>query len=101
MNTARNQRHGGQPVQISVFNGLFSLTLGQPTTPLGLSSEASPKQLPASSKEDQGGKEDVLSQLKELAALRKAGDIDDQEFELLKAQLIKNSQQAQTESSES
>ena len=100
MAAARKEGQGGQPVQISIFNGLLSLTFGSPATPSALTSKPSSKILAAPSKEDlMDG--DILHQLKELAALRKAGDIDDQEFDLLKAQLIENSRRSQTDPTDS
>ena len=74
-----------QVIQISVFKGLFALTFGNP--------HALPttKRLALPSRYCSNSDEDVLCQLKELVALKKAGDIDEDEFRILKAQLIENS----------
>lgn len=88
MNAARNQNQGGQAVQISIFNGLFALTLGTPQASSALPPGTASKQLPEPFKEVREAEDNVLIQIKELISLREAGEIDDQEFELLKAQLI-------------
>jgi hypothetical protein len=80
-----------QIIQISVFKGLFALTFGNP--------KALPttKQLALPSQDCSNSEEDVLSQLKELVALKKAGDIDEDEFRILKTQLIENSRSLVTD----
>lgn len=97
---ARKQSQEGQAVQISVFNGLFSLTFGHPQNPPALPHESAPKSLPSPSEQDSEDKRDVVCRLNELVALRKAGEIDDQEFEILKAQLIDNSRRINAQQQE-
>jgi len=94
MQVAREQDRGGQPVQISLFNGLLAMTIGMPKGDLALPYDpctADNRSLPTFAHEKTAPKVDVLAQLKELVALRESGDIDDQEYELLKAQLIEDS----------
>lgn len=93
MDAAEKGTIGSNPIQISILNGLFSLSYGKSAAPLERScaSRLKPsKQLSLSPPPPHDVDGDVLGQLKELAALRKAGDIDDQEFERLKARLIEN-----------
>ncbi len=90
MDAARNQNRQGQAVQISVLNGMISLTLGAPNAAPGLPPGSASKELPPPSSDVTVVEPDVLMKLKELVALRKEGEIDDQEFELLKAQLIES-----------
>ncbi len=90
MDAAQKQSRHGQAVQVSIFNGMLSLTLGAPNEASGLPPGRVSKELPPPPHDASGSEPDVLMQLKELVALRKEGEIDDQEFEVLKAQLIES-----------
>ena len=97
MDGSMQPRPHGQAIQISIFKGLFALTVGNPkATPL-LPNTPATKPLALPSQDCSNSDEDVLFQLKELVALKKSGDIDEHEFRILKTQLIENACSLKTE----
>lgn len=87
--TARLQGRGRQAVQISLLNGLVSLTVS-PQSSAGLPQKSYLNELPAASSHDSLPPEDQFQRLKELVALKEAGEINQHEFEIFKADLIDN-----------
>ncbi len=82
------------PFQISVLNGLLTFTYGgrrHPALPPGNpGAEGRPPALPdPGAAPAQGRGPDVISQLRELAALREEGIIDEAEFRKIKQGLLK------------
>lgn len=81
---------GGGPVEISILNGFLTFTYGNHKHMKSLSQRnESIAMLPYAPEHMQP--ENVINQLKELSELKKAGEIDENEFRLLKAKLIENS----------
>ncbi len=88
MDAALQEHRKGHSVQISFLNGFFSLTFGNPQAPKALPPAPTPESLPAppEGKDDQD--KNIVGQLKQLADLRDAGEINREEFDLLKEELI-------------
>lgn len=85
----REKMRRGEQVQISVFNGLISLSYGgSPTAlPSPENTGLTPPLLPHET-EQHAQKPDLIGQLKELSELRQQGVIDEDEFQKIKARLI-------------
>lgn len=97
MDSSLQLKPHGQVIQISVFKGLFALTFGNPKATSSLPNPPTTKPLALPSQDCSNSDEDILFQLKELVALKKAGDIDEHEFRILKTQLIENACSLKTE----
>ncbi len=81
----------GQPVEISVFNGMLKLTCGK-DSPGSQPSLPNPEHpiLPAPNAPANG--DEILDRLQQLVDLKQSGAIDDDEFKTLKASLIRTLQ---------
>jgi hypothetical protein len=80
----------GQPVEISVLGGLLKFTAGQPRSEENLDPPYHrPSLLPHCT--DRDAATDIVYQLQGLSELKRAGTIDADEFNLLKAVLIEAS----------
>lgn len=95
MDTVDKENQQGRAVHISMFNGLISLTFGNTTPQTALPHHSSTKSLPAPLPETGAPERDIACKLKDLVDLRNAGDIDHQEFEYLKAQVISASDESE------
>lgn len=95
--TVRRNLLNGQPVEVSILNGLLKFSCGQaqPGRPPLLTHHqvAQLPRLPA-----QGGVTDVVDQLQSLSDLKRTGAIDADEFNLLKSMLIESSLASRTAS---
>lgn len=93
----RHNLLNGQPVEVSILNGLLKFSCGQVqpgTSPLLPHRRVSllPHQ------PDRGAVTDVVDQLQSLSDLKRTGAIDDDEFNLLKSMLIASSMSSGTAS---
>jgi hypothetical protein len=86
----RRHQFMGQPVEISVLGGLLKFTTGQPRS---AEQPALPHHRPflLPNGTDRDAAADIVYQLKGLSELKRAGTIDADEFNLLKAVLIETS----------
>lgn len=91
IDAAQRETQKGQSVQISIFNGLISLSFGPPQSQTALPHDTSVKSLTAPLPQIEAPERDIACKLKDLVELRNAGEIDRQEFEHLKAQVISTS----------
>ncbi len=90
---ARERASRGEPVQISVFNGLLTLTYGgerhaNAALPYRQDGAETPVQLPCTTEQ----RSDLITQLKTLSDLKNQGAITEDEFEIIKARLIHEDQ---------
>jgi hypothetical protein len=89
-NTMRCHQLMGQPVEISILGGLLKFTAGQPQSGENLAlPHQGPSLLPRRTERD--ATTDIVCQLQGLSELKRAGSIDADEFNLLKAVLIEAS----------
>jgi hypothetical protein len=90
----RRHQLAGQPVEISILGGLLKFTTGQPRSS-GIRLQPHHRlSLPPDT--DRDGAADIIDQLQGLSELKRAGTIDADEFDLLKAVLIETSAPTQT-----
>lgn len=86
----RRQQLAGQPVEISILGGLLKFTTGQPrSSGIRFQPHHRPSLPPPGA--DRDGATDIIVQLQGLSELKRAGTIDADEFDLLKAVLIEAS----------
>ncbi len=88
---AKDKVSRGEPVQISVFNGLITFSYGGQTYPNALPGQWKNQDtaLLPHMKENQNQVSDVVTQLKELSELKNQGVINEDEFQAIKTKLIK------------
>lgn len=87
---ARNRTRHGEPVEIDLFNGLLTFSYGGRKAPSALPPAADPPRLITDTSEPPHTKTDPVRQLRELSALQEEGVIDADEFQRLKAALIRH-----------
>lgn len=94
---ARNRARQGQPVEIDFFNGLLTFSYGGRRTPSPLSASGEPPRLITDTSSEPLPTNDPVRQLKELSVLKDEGVIDADEFQRLKAALIRQFCKGETE----
>ncbi len=89
---AKNKAARGEPVQISVFNGLITFTYGGQTYQNALPGQWKKQgaELLPYMEENQNQISDVITQLKELSELKNQGVINEDEFQTIKTKLIRS-----------
>ncbi len=102
MQGVKSQLVNGTPVQVSIFNGLISFTYGKSISPGSdmnllpsgsMNTHNSPR-LISCANENQNHSMDVITRLKELSKLKKQGMINEDEFQVIKKNLIEDSSNA-------
>ncbi|BBO88945.1 SHOCT domain-containing protein [Desulfosarcina ovata] len=88
--TARRNLLMGKPFEISIFSGMLRFSCGQPPSDAPLALPHSEQAL-LPQETGRTGAAGILDQLDRLAELKRSGDIDDDEFNLLKTMLIESS----------
>lgn len=86
----RRHHLAGQPVEISILGGLLKFSTGQPQSSKIRFQPNNRLSLPLHGTEPDGAA-DIIDQLQGLSELKRAGTIDADEFDLLKAVLIEAS----------
>ncbi len=85
----RRQLMLGNPVEVSILNGLLKFSCGrQPAHGQPAIDHPAPVLLPNASATGETDLSGVFTQLEQLSQLRQSGVIDDEEFKMLKAVLI-------------
>lgn len=87
---ARNRARQGGPVEIDFFNGLLTLSYGGRSAHSALSASGEPPRLITDRSAKPCPTSDPAGQLKKLSDLEKQGVIDADEFQRLKAALIRH-----------
>ncbi|MCP4348305.1 MAG: SHOCT domain-containing protein [Desulfobacterales bacterium] len=89
---AKNKAARGEPVQISVFNGLITFTYGGQNYPNALPGQWKNQgaALLPHMEENQNQVSDVVTRLKELSELKNQGVINEDEFQTIKTKLIRS-----------
>ena len=87
---ARDRARQGEPVEIDFFNGLLTFSYGGRRSPSALPHTGDPPRLITEASDPSHAKTDPVRQLRELSALKEEGVIDPDEFQRLKAALIRH-----------